>query len=163
MQYAREIYSRETAFAGRLIDTVVLDFESRRRRRIRMTGEQGSEFLLDLPKVATLRDQDILLLENGGGILVKAKDEPVVDITCRDMAHLVRIAWHLGNRHLPTQLFEDRLRIRQDHVIEEMVQKLGALTVRVNAPFNPEGGAYSHGETYSHSHGAGHDHGHSHG
>ncbi|MCR9214984.1 MAG: urease accessory protein UreE [Proteobacteria bacterium] len=153
MRHAKHVYVGETAFVGRLVDTVILDFESRRRRRIRMTGKQGSEFLLDLPKVATLRDRDILVLEDGDGILVEAKDEPVVDITCLNTAHLVRIAWHLGNRHLPTQLLEDRLRIRQDHVIEEMVQKLGATTARINAPFNPEGGAYGHGETYGHSHG----------
>ena len=94
-------------------------------------------------------------------VLVRAKDEPVADIRSLNLAHLVRIAWHLGNRHLPTELMADRMRIRQDHVIEEMLVKLGAIVERLEAPFNPEGGAYGHGETEGHDHGP--SHGHSHG
>ncbi|PHQ71889.1 MAG: urease accessory protein UreE [Sneathiella sp.] len=153
MRHATEIASGEGVFPGEIIDTVTLDFDSRRRRRIKLTGDAGTEFLLDLPEVRTLRDGDILRLTDGSGIKVKAKDEPVVDITCKDTAHLVRVAWHLGNRHLPTQLLQDRLRIRQDHVIEEMVIQLGAMASRLDAPFDPEGGAYGHGETEGHSHG----------
>ena len=107
-----------------------------------------------------MRDGDILIFENGDGVLVKAAAEAVVDIQCQNTAALVRIAWHLGNRHLPTQLMGDKIRIRQDHVIEEMVTLLGAKPERLKAPFNPEGGAYGLGETESHSHDYvhGHDH-----
>lgn len=163
MLHANEIYGGDSDYPCQIIDTVTLDFENRRRRRLKLTGDNGIIFLLDLPEVRTLRDGDVLLLSDGNGVVIRAKDEAIVDITCRDIGHLVRIAWHLGNRHLPTQLFEDRLRIRQDHVIEEMVVKLGATTSRLDAPFNPEGGAYGHGETYGHSHASGSVEDHSHG
>ena len=159
MKRVTDICRRDSVFGGTIVDTVTLDFDNRRRRRIRLTADGGTEFLLDLPELQTLRDGDILLLQEGGGIKVRARDEPVVDIICKDQAHLVRIAWHLGNRHLPTELMGGRLRIRQDHVIEEMVTRLGATTSRLNAPFNPEGGAYGHGETQGHDH---HDHSHGH-
>ncbi|MEH6548139.1 MAG: urease accessory protein UreE, partial [Sneathiella sp.] len=125
----------------------------RRRRRLTLSSDEGLSFLLNLRNVRTLRDGDILLLQDGTGMRVKAKNEPVLDIRCDDTKHLVQISWHLGNRHLPTQLMEDCLRIRQDHVIEEMVRQLGAHTQCLDAPFNPEGGAYGHGETEGHSHG----------
>ncbi|MEH6402841.1 MAG: urease accessory protein UreE [Sneathiella sp.] len=149
-------------FSGETQGTVTLDFDSRRRRRIRLVRDDGVAFLLNLPEVSTLREGDFLLLEDNTAILVKAASEAVVDIRCDDTAHLVRVAWHLGNRHLPTQLMGDCLRIRQDHVIEEMVQILGATPKRLNAPFNPEGGAYGHGETHGHDHGdnGGHNHAH---
>lgn len=140
-------------FSGDITGTVTLDFDSRRRRRIRLESDEGVMFLLNLPEVSTLRDGDFLEVDDGRAFQVKAAAEAVVDIRCDDTAHLVRVAWHLGNRHLPTQLMGDCLRIRQDHVIEEMVQILGATPKRLNAPFNPEGGAYGHGETHGHEHG----------
>ncbi len=149
-------------FNGEIIGEVTLDFDSRRRRRIRLSMDDGDDFLLNLAEVATLRDGDILLLDCGLGIKVKAAAEAVVDVFCKDTAALVRIAWHLGNRHLPTQLMGEKIRIRQDHVIEEMLVILGANPVRLQAPFNPEGGAYGHGETDGHSHEHDHAHGHSH-
>ncbi|MAZ03291.1 MAG: urease accessory protein UreE [Sneathiella sp.] len=161
MLHSHTICSRDDKFEGDILDTITLDFDSRRRRRIKLTADGGMEFLLNLQEVKTLRDGDILLLEDGSGIKVRAKDEPVADIRSPDIAHLVRVAWHLGNRHLPTELMADRLRIRQDHVIEDMLVRLGAIVERLDAPFNPEGGAYGHGETEGHDHG--HAHGHSHG
>lgn len=162
MKTALERLAGGEGFAGSIIGTVTLDFDSRRRRRIRLTMDGGEDFLLNLSEVATLREGDMLKLEDGSGVEVKAASEAVVDVTCASTAELVRVAWHLGNRHLPTQLMGDKLRIRQDHVIEEMLGILGAKTERVNAPFNPEGGAYGHGETESHEHGHSHDHSHSH-
>src|SRR5215207_5239479 len=98
-------------------DTVVLDFDDRHRRRMAMTGTRGLEFLLDLPDVIALRGGDALVLEDGRLIEVVAAAEPLVEIRCTDPMHMVRIAWHLGNRHLPTQLMNKGLRIRRDHVI----------------------------------------------
>lgn len=161
MIHAQAVYTAETPFDGVIGDTVTLDFDHRRRRRLKLESDNGLFFLLDLPELKTLRDGDILLLEDGSAIGVRARNEPVADIRCNDLAHLVRVAWHLGNRHLPTELMGDRLRIRQDHVIEDMAAKLGATVTRLEAPFNPEGGAYGHGETEGHSHG--HSHGHHHG
>jgi urease accessory protein len=153
MIQATDICEAIGKFDGHIVGSVTLDFDHRRRRRLTLCTDEGTSFLLNLVKVHTLRDGDILLLQDGAGVQVRAKSEPVLDIHCADLKHLVRISWHLGNRHLPTELMGDRLRIRQDHVIEQMVQQLGAQTRRLNAPFNPEGGAYGHGETEGHSHG----------
>jgi urease accessory protein len=131
-------------------DRVVLDFEARYRRRITMQGEAGTEFLLDLAKPTRLQDGDVLLLEDGRRIAVVAAPEPLAEIVCEDLRLLVRVAWHLGNRHLPTMLAGDRLFIRRDHVIEAMTQGLGAHVAHVMAPFVPEGGAYAGGH---HHHG----------
>ena len=124
-------------------DTVVLDFDDRHRRRMAMTGTRGLEFLLDLENAVALRGGDALVLEDGRLIEVVAAPEPLIEIRGADPLHLVRIAWHLGNRHLPTQIVGKGLRIRRDHVIEEMVKGLGARVIEIEAPFDPEGGAYA--------------------
>jgi urease accessory protein len=149
-------------------DTVVLDFDDRHRRRMAMTGTRGLEFLLDLENAVALRGGDALVLEDGRLIEVVAAPEPLVEIRGADPAHLVRMAWHLGNRHLPTQIVGKGLRIRRDHVIEAMVKGLGARVIEIEAPFDPEGGAYAaahdHGHTHSgHHHAHAHDHAHHHG
>jgi urease accessory protein len=154
-------------------DTVVLDFDDRHRRRMAMTGTRGLEFLLDLENAVALRGGDALVLEDGRLVEVVAAPEPLVEIRGADPQHLVRIAWHLGNRHLPTQIMGKGLRIRRDHVIEEMVKGLGARVIEIEAPFDPEGGAYAaahaahdHGHGHSahdHAHDHHHDHAHHHG
>tara|TARA_R110002096_G_scaffold3025_1_gene15457 strand:- start:1938 stop:2381 length:444 start_codon:yes stop_codon:yes gene_type:complete len=130
-------------------DTIELDFDHRHRRRFAMTSHSGREFLLDLPRAAALQHGDGLLLEDGRVIVVQAKPEPVADITATDTQHMNRIAWHLGNRHLPTEIHSDFLRIREDHVIVDMVRQLGGEVELKLAPFHPEGGAYS---GHSHAH-----------
>jgi urease accessory protein len=139
-------------------DCVVLDFDARHRRRIVMHGEAGLDFLLDLPEAVALADGDGLCLEDGGLVSVKAAPERLIEVRAGEGIPLVRLAWHLGNRHLPTEILRDALRIREDHVILDMLRKLGAETAIIEAPFNPEGGAYGHGRTHGHDHGA-HDHG----
>jgi urease accessory protein len=156
-------------------DTVVLDFDDRHRRRMVMTGTRGLEFLLDLEQATALRSGDALLLEDGRLIEVVAAAEPLLEIRGSDPHHLIRVAWHLGNRHLPTQIMPKALRIRRDHVIEAMVKGLGARVIEIEAPFDPEGGAYAgaaHGHAHEgeghhhtghdHAHGHAHDHGHRH-
>lgn len=146
-------------------DTVVLDFDDRHRRRMAMTGTRGLEFLLDLENAVALRGGDALVLEDGRLVEVVAAPEPLAEIRCNDPQHLVRVAWHLGNRHLPTQIMPKGLRIRRDHVIEAMVKGLGARVIEIEAPFDPEGGAYADSghahapEAHDHS---SHDHGHHH-
>src|ERR1700709_2689644 len=120
-------------------DTVVLGFDDRHRRRMAMTGTRGLEFLLDLENAVALRGGDALVLEDGRLVEVFAAPEPLAEIRGIDGAHLVRLAWHLGNRHLPTQIMAKGLRIRRDHVIEAMVKGLGARGIEVEAPFDPEG------------------------
>lgn len=151
------------AWTGEAADRVVLDYEGRFRRRIALTGEGGLAFLLDLAQAAELREGDGLLLEDGRIVRVCAAAEPVADLEARDPTHLVRLAWHLGNRHLPTQILEGappRLRIRQDHVIEAMAAGLGAAVTRLDAPFTPEGGAYGPARAHDHAHDHTGDHGH---
>ncbi|MFN7167454.1 MAG: urease accessory protein UreE [Pannonibacter sp.] len=142
------------------LDTITLDGEDRHRRRAVLTTDGGTEFLLDLADATWLRHGDGLQLDDGRMIKVQAAPEDVVDITAASPAALVRIAWHLGNRHLPTQLLDNGLRIRRDHVIEALVELLGGTMEAKSAPFDPEGGAYGHGRTQAHDHGHGHDHSH---
>ena len=124
-------------------DTVVLDFDDRHRRRMAMTGTRGLEFLLDLENAMALRGGDALVLDDGRLVEVIAAPEPLIEIRGSDPHHLARLAWHLGNRHLPTQIMPKGLRVRRDHVIEAMVRGLGARVVEIEAPFDPEGGAYA--------------------
>lgn len=124
-------------------DSVVLTFDDRHRRRFAMQAVHGLSFLLDLPEATALRSGDALVLDDGAFVEVVASAEPLAEITAADEAALVRIAWHLGNRHLPVQLAGRKIRIRHDHVIEAMVQGLGGRVREIEAPFDPEGGAYA--------------------
>jgi urease accessory protein len=142
---------------GAAADTVVLDYDQRHRRRLAMKGANGTEFLLDLAEAITLRDGDALVLEDRRLVAVRAAPEPLAEIVAHSAPELLRVAWHLGNRHLPAQLDGTRIRIRRDHVIEEMVEGLGAHVRHLEAPFDPEGGAYASG---GHHHHHGHDHHH---
>ena len=137
-------------------DSVVLDYDQRHRRRMAMEGTGGLAFLLDLADAVPLRDGDGLELEDGRIVSVTAAPEPLAEITTANAAELMRIAWHLGNRHLPAELRPDRIRIRRDHVIEDMVRGLGANVTHLDAPFEPESGAY-HSDSH-HRHDAHHHH-----
>jgi urease accessory protein len=151
-------------WSGETADRVVLDYDDRHRRRMAMTGAKGTSFLLDLPVVTELRGGDALVLEDGRLIEVVAAPEPLLEIRCTDPLHLARVAWHLGNRHLPTQLLPKALRIRRDHVIAQMAAQLGAEVIEIAASFDPEGGAYAvpAGHHQHHDHAHPHRHGHSH-
>ncbi len=137
---------------------ITLDETARHRRRVKMVSDNGIEFLLDLPKARLLRHADGLVLDDGRVIEVRAAMEPLYEIRARDARHLTAIAWQLGNRHLPAQIFEHRILIRRDHVIAEMLAGLGAEVTEIEAPFDPEGGAYEHEAAHSHNqHGHHHD------
>ena len=130
--------------------SVTLDFDARHRRRIRLTTDQGEDVLLGLPKVVAMADGDGLQLEDGTWLKVQAAAELIVEVRHKDTNQLMRLAWHLGNRHLPTEIRNQVLRIRPDHVIEEMLHRFGADLVKVQAPFQPEGGVYSeHGHHHN--------------
>lgn len=145
---------------GEPADTVVLDFDDRHRRRFAMEGVGGLNFLLDLPEAIALRTGDALKLEDGRLVEVVGASEPLAEIRAESSEHLLRLAWHLGNRHLPVQVANGRLRIRRDHVIEAMVEGLGGRVRAIEAAFDPEGGAYAQA---SHAHHHGYDHAHDHG
>lgn len=136
--------------AAREIDHVLIDYDRRFRRRIVLTAASGAEVLVDQPVAVRLRDGDGLEVP-GGVIRVRAQAERCMDIHAHGDGELVRIAWHLGNRHLPVQLLDDVIRIRADHVIGEMVEGLGGHVDLVEAPFDPESGAYSGGGHHHHT------------
>jgi urease accessory protein len=129
-------------------DVVVLDAGDRHRRRIRLQGQRGTDFLLDLDEVVALRDGDGIMLDDGGIVLVTGQAEPLAEIAARTPLEFVRLAWHLGNRHTDVQIAGQRLRIRRDHVLEEMAVGLGAKVTAVDAPFDPEPAA-----PHGHDHG----------
>ena len=136
---------RATAIApdGDTIASITLDHDARHRRRRRMTADDGLEFLLDLPEARRLAHGDRLLLDDGTRILVAAACEPVADLRYHSPDQLMRLAWHLGNRHAATQVLDGALRIRRDHVLLDLAKRLGAEVILHDAPFEPETGAYA--------------------
>lgn len=132
------------------VDRVLIDWDRRHRRRILLRTEAGADLLLDLPQAVRLRDGDGLLLDGGGVVRVEARPEPLLEFHAHSADALVRIAWHLGNRHLPVQLLDGRVRIRADHVIADMVRGLGGHVAELSAPFDPEAGAYAGGGHHHH-------------
>ena len=128
--------------ASKAIDSVTLDFDARHRRRYRFQTDGGTEVLLDLRSAVSIADGDGLQLEDNYWLYVQAGDEALTEITASNSGHLARVAWHLGNRHLPAAISADRILIRPDHVIESMVIGLHAKIRPVTEPFQPEHGAY---------------------
>lgn len=135
-----------------IAETVTLAYDDRHRRRLKLETDSGTPFLLDFEKPVILATGDILQCDDGLLIRVEAAPETLVEIRAPKGDDLIRLAWHLGNRHLPTELLPGALRIRRDHVIEDMLLRLGADIKPVTAPFNPEGGAYGHGAVEGHTH-----------
>jgi len=114
-----------------------------------LTSDTGAKFLVDLEATTSLNNGDAFLLEDGRKIGVQPAAEALLEVTGD---HILRLAWHIGNRHMPCQIEAGRLLIQRDHVIHEMLVKLGANLREVTEPFTPEGGAYGHGRTHSHAH-----------
>ena len=142
-------------------DVITLDEEDRYRRRILLTSDGGYDFMLSLPKAERLENGDGLLLEDGRVIKVLAKPEPLYKVEAGDKLALITLAWHLGNRHQPTEIYDDHLRIRQDAVIADMLEGLGAKLTEISAAFSPVSGAYvSKSAMEHHSHQHEHDHAH---
>src|SRR5471032_2458055 len=130
--------------AAQAVDRVILDADDRIRRRIVMRGESGTEFLLNEAKPVSLRDGDGLVLDDGTIVLVSGELEKLLEISGGSALDTVRLAWHLGNRHTDVQIAGDKIRIRRDHVLEEMLRGLGAKLVPVEAAFDPEAAAPDH-------------------
>jgi urease accessory protein len=138
---------------ARAVDRVVLDADDRLRRRIVLTTEKGAKLLLDFPEPMMLRDGDGLVLDDGSVIVVAGQAEPLVEVSGKTPVDLVRLAWHIGNRHTDAQFTGAAFRIRRDHVLEEMLKGLGANVAAVEAPFDPEPAA-PHGGGHHHDHGS---------
>ena len=142
-------------------DSVSLTYDARLLRRKRLVSDGGRAFMVDLPETRSVDEGDAFLLDDGSRIAISAAPEALVEVSG---GPLMRLAWHIGNRHTPCQIEGDRLLIARDHVLEAMLAHLGAETRIVTEPFRPEGGAYGHGRTFGHSHGPeeGQSHAHSH-
>ena len=140
------------------IDRVVLDAGDRHRRRIVLTGEQGTRLLLDFANPVNLRDGDGLLLDDGTVVEVKGSAEHLIEIESPNTFETVRLAWHLGNRHTEVQIVGDTIRMRRDHVLEDMLTRLGARLTPLDAAFDPEPAS-----PHAHAHGHDHHHEHKHG
>jgi urease accessory protein len=138
------------------VGTLTLDFDARHRRRIRLTADHGEDVLLDLPETVAMADGDGLRLDDGRWLKIQAAPEDIVEVRHKDPVQLMRLGWHLGNRHLPTEIRESLLLIRPDHVIEDMLRGFGANLHNVRTSFQPEGGAYGH--THDHKHHEGQHH-----
>lgn len=139
-------------------DRVRLDHAARHRRRFHFHALSGAGFLLDLPRARVLADGDGLKLADGRIIAVEAAAEPLIEVTTSDAAALLAIAWHIGNRHLPAELRGTAIRLRADHVIAAMLRGLGGTVTAIEAPFNPEQGAYAGGHGHHHDDDHPHDH-----
>ncbi len=140
----------QTIGPGDAVDTITLDETARHRRRVRMTSDAGLSFLLDLPEARLLRHGEGLVLSDGRIVEVRAAPEALYRVRARDRRHLLQLAWHLGNRHCPAQIGEEALLIRRDHTLRTMLEGLGAAVEEIEAPFDPEGGAYAAGHGHHH-------------
>jgi urease accessory protein len=135
----------------RVSDSVTLDHEHRLRRRIRLTSDGDLEFLLDLEKASALEDGDALKLEDGQLILVKAAPQKLLEIRAENPLRLLRVAWHIGNRHTAAEITADAIYIEEDHVLAEMVRGQGCSVTPVTRPFRPQRGAYDHAHAHAHA------------
>jgi len=167
MLTARDILAPGTWNKAAACDSIELDYDERHRRRFHYSALGGTAFLLDLPRAIVLREGDGLRLSDGRSVLVRAAPEALMEARAHNLHALLRLAWHIGNRHLPAEITTDAIRLRQDHVIRAMLIGLGAEVRDINAPFTPEQGAYAGsdggngGEHKHHGHDAHrHDHGH---
>jgi urease accessory protein len=140
-------FRRAESMGDEPFDIVVLDADERHIRRKRITLAKGEDILIDFEKPVRLEQGDRLVLEDGRMAKVVAAEEELMEVTARDARHLVELAWHIGNRHLPAQIGEHRLLLRRDHIIRAMLEQLGAKVRDVTEPFMPEHGAY-----HSHDH-----------
>ena len=134
---------------GDATDTVTLDYEARFLRRKRLVSDGGEPFLVELAETKSLNQGEGFRLDDGRIIAVMAAAEPLLSVRHHNLA---RIAWHVGNRHTPCQIADDHILIREDKVLQVMLEGLGASVTQVTAPFTPEGGAYGHGRTHGHEH-----------
>src|SRR6188472_676845 len=149
-----------------VVDTLILNHAQRQAQKGFLFGVKGTCVELDFAEPVRLRTDDALLLDDGGLVEIVAEPEPLIEARAADLPSLARLAWHLGDRHVPVQIMERKLRLKRDPAIEAMLASLGAKATAIEAPFEPEGGAYeaaAGGHDHHHGHDHGHDHHHDHG
>jgi len=142
------------------IDSLILSGDQRRVQTAHLTGVNGTLIGVMLPEPVLLRMGDALELDDGSLVDVVVEPEALIEVRGNDLTHLARLAWHLGDRHVPVQILSNRLRLRRDAALEAMLGQLGARLTAIDAPFDPEGGAYAAQGAHEHAHGHHHDHAH---
>jgi urease accessory protein len=169
MLRATSVVRKAAVKADKVVETLTLDHEDRNRRRLALKGDGGLDILLDLDKPTALNDGDAVKLEDGRLVQIKAAAQSLLEIRAENPLRLMRVAWHIGNRHTPAEITADAIYIENDHVLAEMVRGQGCAMTEVTRPFQPERGAYDHAghdhancDHPSHAHGHGHDHAHDH-
>ena len=130
-------------------DEISLTYDQRLLRRKKLISDNGTEFLVNLPKLKSLNENQAFKLQNGHFIIIKNKKENLLEIKGKNLSQLI---WHIGNRHIPCDIRKDKIFIQYDQIIKSMVIKLGGKVKKVFKPFKPEGGAYGIGRTYGHKH-----------
>ncbi len=166
MLRATAIVRRPAVKADKVVDTVTLDHEGRNRRRVALTGDKGLAFLLDLDKATVLNDGDAVKLEDGRLVQVRAAPQRLLELRAENPLRLLKVAYHVGNRHAPAEVTAEAIYIEEDHVLAEMARGQGCTVTAVMRSFQPERGAYEHDCGHDHHHGHGHHdhhHGHDHG
>ncbi|MFT8890400.1 MAG: urease accessory protein UreE [Acetobacter papayae] len=151
MRYIVDILAAGSWSKESAVDSFTADYEGRHRRRASLALQSGARVMLELEHPRLLREGDGLKLDDGRLICVHALPEQLMEITAHTPLHLLQLAWHIGNRHLPAAIEAGRILVREDHVIAEMLRGLGAHVHHIEAAFDPEGGAYAQRH---------HDHGH---
>lgn len=147
------------------LDTLILTHAQRQAQKGFLFGVKGTCVEIDFAETVRLRTDDALVLDNGGLVEIVAEPEPLIEVRAADLPALARLAWHLGDRHVPIQVLERRLRLKRDPAIETLLESLGAKIVPIEAPFEPEGGAYDAAAVdhhHEHDEHCGHDHTHDH-
>ena len=167
LQITAKLKIRRSAYKLDVKGRLELPFESRQKSRFKAQLVSGEEVGVILPRGEILRGGDLVTASDGRVIEVVSQPEQLLHVECAKPVDLARIAYHLGNRHVPVEIGEGYLRLADDHVLEEMLKGLGAKVSALVAPFEPEAGAYhSHAEGSSqakindHHHDHDHDHGH---
>ena len=160
LRVVRVVHSAGTN--ARQIDSLILKPDERRLQTGHFTGVNGTQIGAMLPEAVVLRNGDALELDDGSIVEVVIEPEPLIEVRGNDLTHLARLAWHLGDRHVPVQILANRLRLRPDGGLETMLKGLGARLTPIEAPFDPEGGAYAHHAHHGHSHDHAPDHHHDH-
>jgi urease accessory protein len=167
MPRATDILTAPERGEGPLADTLVLSSVQRQTQKGFLFGLKGTCVELDFSEPVMLRTDDVLVLDDGRLIEVVAEPEPLIEVRAADASALARLAWHLGDRHVPVQILERRMRVRREPVAEAFLESLGVKMTLIEAPFEPEniagpGGDHHHHHGHDHAHDHDHDHAHGH-
>ncbi|WP_038070696.1 urease accessory protein UreE [Hydrogenovibrio kuenenii] len=158
----REFVSVQEVKDDSALERLILTYAEREKSRLKAKLSSGEEVGLFLPRGTVLKHGDVLASAEGDLVQVVAAAETVSTVTAEDTHLLLRIAYHLGNRHVPLQVESNWLRYRHDHVLDDMVRLLGGTVTVEEQPVQPEGGAYGGGHHHEHKHDHDHAHGHHH-